>query len=229
MRRTMAPAERINSAARRLSSSSTSVDVLLTSLEKVVASPHVEKYRKVSLANPVMRELAPGAMELLHATGWESHFGYLLLNCFDKALLETGVSALRAVRSQPAYIRDKERTQREAAAAHSTAKEEASAARLRSEFARRVPEEPAEDSAGVAKVCIHMADGSTVWRRFETWDTLNDLLNFVRSLPGTSPNTLLENITMKPAQVLSEKHLKQTIQGLDLWPAGHVRVVSCAA
>jgi len=225
----MAPAERINSAARRLSSSSTSVDVLLTSLEKVVASPHVEKYRKVSLANPVMRELAPGAMELLHATGWESHFGYLLLNRFDKALLETGISALRAVRSQPAYIRDKERTHCEAAAAHSTAKEEASAARLRSEFARRVPEEPAEGSAGVAKICIHLADGSTVWRRFETWDTLNDLLNFVRSLPGTSPNTLLENITMKPAQVLSEKHLKQTIQGLDLWPAGHVRIVSCAA
>lgn len=42
--------ERIEAASKRLASHSFAVDVLLTSLQKVQASPNTERYRKVNVA-----------------------------------------------------------------------------------------------------------------------------------------------------------------------------------
>ena len=69
-----------------------------------------------------------------------------------------------------------------------------------------------------------------MWRRFESCNTLEDLLNFVRSLPRAPKRDLvLDNITTRPPRRLdTAAQLGLTLQRLDMWPSGHV-AVSCGA
>merc|ERR1719498_587924 len=173
----------------------------------------------------------PGALELLHATGFEHHFGHLLLNVYNKALLEAAVAALRRVKvSNPAYARDHELVQRN----EEQSRQRQEARRIdderRKSHAAKVPAEPPEGAAGAAKICIHLGDNQMVWRRFDsTVDTLRDLLNFVKSLDGAPVSPQLENITQLPSSQLDvQSQLGLSLHHLDLWPAGHVRV-SCSA
>jgi len=233
IRTSLSSEDRIHSAAQRLAaaSDSSSLDLLLTSFERVLANPHSERYRKVNLSNPTFRKVSstPGAMELMHATGFEPHYGHLLLNNYDARLLTSAVEALKAARSNPAYTLDAARVQASQARTRQTREAERLESMRREEFARKVPAEPAEGGTGVAKVCIHLSDGSHVWRRFESWDTLKDLLNFVQSLPNTPGSPHLENITCRPGAKLDPStQLGHTIHSLDLWPCGHIRV-SCEA
>ena len=64
------------------------------------------------------------------------------------------------------------------------------------------------------------------WRRFESCSTLGELLLFARSLPGTPLGQVgLVNVTMSPHVTLDlQSQLGLTLQRLDLWPAGHLRV-----
>ena len=89
----------------------------------------------------------------------------------------------------------------------------------------RVPEEPPDGAAGNAKICFHVGATQT-WRRFESCSTLEDLLNFSRSLPGTPLGAVrLVNVTMSPHVDLDlRSQLGLTLQRLDLWPAGHIRI-----
>ena len=229
----MRPMQRLETAANRLAPSSFAVDMLSVSLSKVISHPHSEKFRKVNLANPTMKRVSdqPGAMELLHAAGWEHHYGHLLLNSYDIGLLEAAAAALQRVQSShPAYLSDHERVQREAAKSRVVAEiERINDERCRA-HAAKVPAEPKEGSIGASKICIHLADNKFVWRRFDsTVDTLQDLLNFVKSIKGSPDSPRLENITQLPSAPLDVKgQLGLSLHHLDLWPAGHVRV-SCTA
>lgn len=64
------------------------------------------------------------------------------------------------------------------------------------------------------------------WRRFESCNTLEDLANYARSLPGTPTTDIrLVNVTMSPEQPLDlATQGGLTLQRLDLWPTGHIRV-----
>lgn len=226
---TMSPLHRIESAVTRLAPSSTAVDILATSYTKVLANPQCERFRKVDLSNPIMRSVSqrPGAMELLHATGWEHHYGHLLLNVYNRTLLEKALSALQNVQnSHPAYFRDCALVKFEASRSRETAEREQAEDDRRRVHAQKVPVEPPEGSAGTAQVCIHLDGNKHVWRRFDsTVDTLQDLLNFVKSLKGAPLSPRLENITQIPSLPFDlHSQLGLSLHQLDLWPAGHVRV-----
>ena len=174
---------------------------------------------------------SPGALELLYATGYENHYGHLLLNHYNKKLLEDSVAALHRVQAtHPAYLRDHGKVTREASLARAAAEAERTDAERRRVHASKLPAEPPEGAAGAAKVCVHLNDGKQVWRRFDsTVDTLRDLLNFVKSLKGAPDSPRLDNITQLPSLPLDvNSQLGLSLHHLDLWPAGHVRV-SCAA
>jgi len=102
-------------------------------------------------------------------------------------------------------------------------------AKRRAQYLARVPEEPAEGLAGNALICFHVGEAQ-VWRRFESCNTLEDLVNFARSLPNTPQRDIsLSNITMAPAIPFDlDSQLGLTLQRIDLWPTGHVRVCSRA-
>ena len=102
-------------------------------------------------------------------------------------------------------------------------------ARLRATAAARVPDEPAEGEAGSCLLCFHVGK-QLVWRRFESCNTREDMLNYVKSLPLVNPNSPIElqNVTTAPNTVLSDSLAGYTLQRLDLWPSGHIEV-RCAA
>ena len=106
---------------------------------------------------------------------------------------------------------------------------DAEASRRRAAYLARVPDEPAEGAAGSSLLCFHVGESAT-WRRFDSANTLEDLLNFARSLPGAPPRELaLSNVTLAPPTPLDlETQLGLTLQRLDLWPTGHLQVERAA-
>ena len=225
------PEERVRQCAARLAGRAEAVDVLVASLGRVLQHPDNEKYRKVNPSNPAFARTvgaAPGGVDFLIAVGYEPLHGHLVLQARDPALLWLGKSMLESVRNTEAYLGSKESIEIEKALGMSAVAYDAEDERRRAAFASRVPPEPAEGSAGSAKVCVHVGASST-WRRFNSADTLEDVLNFVRSLPGVPPvasthELRVADVTTRPAKRLDPStQLGLTLQTLDLWPTGHVR------
>jgi len=229
----------LQSATKKLAGSSAAVDALVASVKKLLEDADSERFRKISLTSPHFKAVAtaPGGMEFMRATGWTQHYGHLLLNRYDRQTLESALGALKVSQGSAEYREDKARCRLARAEAHALAERAREAASLRAEFASKVPEEPPDGAAGSARVCIHLSDGAAasaerrVWRRFEAWNTVQDLANFVRSLPN-APKQLsaLENLTARPALRLDlEAHRGHTLQSCDLWPCAHVRVIESMA
>tara|TARA_B110001452_G_scaffold118425_1_gene98236 strand:- start:1005 stop:2126 length:1122 start_codon:yes stop_codon:yes gene_type:complete len=222
------PEEKIQQAAQRLVGRAEAVDVLITSLSRILENPREEKYRKVNISNPKFQQYvaaAPGGMEFMYAVGFEPMHGHLVNQRQDLALLWIGKSSLEALRTNATYQSSKEDAQLRHALALSKQEFEVSTEAQRAAWLSRVPDEPPEGEAGVALICFHTGETQT-WRRFESHCTLEDLIHFARSLPRTPLGDIqLTNVTMSPVVVLDEQSkLGLTLQRLDLWPAGHVRV-----
>ena len=118
------------------------------------------------------------------AVGYEPLHGQLVLQRRDPALLWLGKAALEAGRDSPAYLGAKENQALEQALAQSTIAYEQEDATRRATYAKRVPSEPPEGGAGNVKLCMHVGSQSH-WRRFDHDCTLEDVLNYACSLPGT--------------------------------------------
>merc|ERR1712146_206519 len=121
---------------------------------------------------------------------------------------------------------DIERATQESVASHN---QEVAVAKKR--WLMKVPEEPAEGEAGSCALCFHVGQNAPIWRRFESCSTLEDVLNFARSLPTTplprseSPLGLRNITTSKPGRELdTRQQLGLTLHTLDLWPSGHIEV-----
>ena len=226
------PEERVQRAAARLAGHAAAVDILVTSLTRVLQNPADEKYRTVNIQNKHFQSTvaaAPGGMEFMYAVGFEPMHGHLVLQSRDPALVWIGKSALEQLRGTSSYGASKEAQQLQQALALSKVEYETHDEVARAAFLLRVPEEPPEGAAGSTKICVHVGQ-EQVWRRFESCNTLEDLLNFVRSLPRAPKRDLvLDNITTRPPRRLdTAAQLGLTLQRLDMWPSGHV-AVSCGA
>lgn len=217
--------------AARLAGRAEAVDVLVASLGRVLQHPDEEKYRKVNPSNPSFARTVgavPGGVDFLMAVGYEPLHGHLVLQRRDPALLWLGKSALEAVRHSDVYIGAKESLEIEKAIGMSAVAYDEEDVKRRQAFASRVPDEPAEGAAGTAKICTHVG-GSSTWRRFRSDETLEDILNFVRSLPGTPAvrdvrELKVANVTTRPATAFdANTQLGLTLQTLGMWPTGHVR------
>ena len=85
----MTPEQRVQQCAQRLTGRAEEVDVLTTSLARILQSPHDEKFRKVNISNPKFQQYvasAPGGMEFMYAVGFEPMHGYLVNQRQDLAL-----------------------------------------------------------------------------------------------------------------------------------------------
>ena len=222
------PEERVQRCAQALAGHAQAVDILITSLNRALEHPNDEKYRRVNPSNPAFAATVgatPGGVDMLYAVGFEPVHGHLVLQKRDPALLWLGKSALETVRTSGQYQASKEAVQVEAALGLSEKSYSEEDHKRRAQWAAKVPAEPAEGEAGNSLICCHVGGGH-VWRRFESCSTLEDVANFVRSLPGTPLSGLkLSNVTMSPEVPLDlEMQKGLTLQRLDMWPTGHVRV-----
>ena len=223
--------ERVQQCAARLAGRAEAVDVLVMSMTRVLNAPHDEKLRRINPKNPAFARTVgstPGGVEFLMAVGYEPMHGQLVLQRRDPALLWLGKAALEAVRNSEAYLGAKETIEVEKALAQSTVAYGEEEGRRRQAFLRRVPPEPPEGAAGSVKLGVHVGDAAH-WRRFEHDCTLEDVLNFVRSLPGCPPvgaasELRLADVTTRPAKLFDvSSQLGLTLKALGLWPSGQVR------
>lgn len=221
---------KILDCARRLASSPTALDVLVLSLEKVLAQPDAERFRKIQLSNANFQRTvasAPGGVEFLLAVGYELMHGYLVLQYVRRDVLIGAKAALEAQREGAAYRAAKEQAQQADATEQAQRQRAADKASRRAAHLAKVPAEPPVGEAGSCKICLHVGDVQH-WRRFGSWHTLADLAHFAASL--VDGEISLSNITTRPAQRLDPAtHGEFTLQRLDLWPSGHVQVAVAAS
>ena len=220
---------RLQRATDRLcaSRSANAIDLLIASLTKVLAQPHNERFRTVNPAHPAMRPVADsrGGTEFLWAVGYEPIHGHLVLQRHDPERLRAGLAALQRAKATEEIKEAGQRLQEERARAVASKAQREREDAARSTYRAKVPEEPPEGEAGTSLLCFHIA-GKYVWRRFESCNTVEDALNFVRSLPAVDPNAtlLLKNVTQAPAVPLTSDVSGYTLQRLDMWPSAQVAV-----
>lgn len=228
-------AEQLKDSVAKLSRHPKAVDILITSLDKVLLNPSTDKYRRIPLDNKHFQEnvvQAAGGVELLQAVGYIDQGVYMVLRTVDLTRIREAKSALEQVRNHSLTYRDaKEVEQLQSAIQKSEEDYQVQQTRKKAALLELVPQEPAEGAAGSVRLCFHLKDGGTerkVWRRFESHDTLEDLYNYVRSWDELrSERWQLVNVTMSPPAVLTVEKHRVTLQNLDLWPVGHLLIQAC--
>lgn len=228
--------ERIRKAAHSLAPHCDAVDILHGSLSKVKAAPHNERFRKVNVQapGPFKERVAckPGGVELLYSVGYEPMHGHLVLQTLNMSLIDCALAALAAVKQgDQSYLeaRALKTTALEAEAAR--VKQEAAANAQRALSLAKVPVEPSVENGGSStSTCVltFAVDGKTVARRkFESDNTLSDVVNYIKSLPAVPIKAPLkvENVTTYPRRTLNpETQGMASLYALDLWPISTVAV-----
>lgn len=225
---------RIRRCAGALARTPEALDILHSSLHKVLADPLTERLRKVNMTSGAFRDRVasknPAATELLYSVGYEPMHGHLVLQKHDPAKLKLALDELDLAKALSTYREGKaaqlsEQTRRLAVSA-----EKAESAVRRESFLARVPAEPAADGASSACVVTVRAGGAASTRRFGSDNTLEDLVNFCRSLPAVpdvaaASDLVIENVTTRPARRLDPaRQGRDSLYSLDLWPRGQVAV-----
>jgi len=236
--------ERCAKACVTLSPNVDAIDILLASLTKLSKDPTNERFRKVNVnsAGPFKDKVAsfPGGIELLYSVGFEPMYGHLVLQTFDASLLEHALVCLAAARKSEAYLCAKARKLSAKAVADERKEKEAAAALKRAGYLAKVPPEPAVENGGsVHSTCVltFTVGGERIARRkFESDNTLEDVLNYVRSLAVLPVDAVLklDNVTTAPFRRLDPDDkpcASASLYALDLWPMGTVgiTVVEAAA
>jgi len=231
---------RIAEVARALSTHASVVDVLLASLNRVLANPSDERVRKVSVSAKVFdrgEQVKRLMIALLNAVGFEYLHGYLVLQTLNVEKLKAGRTHLEAAQRTKAYQQAKEQVLVTQAVAKARQAEVAQESEARQKYQSRAPKEPHEGAAGSTQLCFLVESPNSkarrflAKRRFETWDTLADVANFARSLPGVplDDSLKLDNVTTSPNACLDLREQRtHTLERLDLWPSGLILIRSAA-
>jgi len=230
------PMARVAELAQALSCHASVVDILLASVSRVLSNPNDERVRKVSLKAKVFdrcEHVKRLMVAFLNAIGFEYVHGYLVLQTLDVKKLQAGHAHLEAAKLTDAYrnARDEEL----AAKAMMRTREAALAqeSETRQAYLSKAPKEPQEGAAGSTQLCFLVQSPSSKARRFvgkrrfESWDTLGDVVNFARSLPGVPLDSSLEldNVTISPSMCLDlGEQRTHTLERLDLWPSGLILI-----
>jgi len=224
--------ERLRKCASTLACTPEALDLLHTSLAKVLSQPHNERLRKVNVTTFKAQVANPAGIELLLLAGYEFMHGHAVLQHHDAASIGAAVSALSDARNLSTYIDAKAARETARAHEHALAQDAAAAAARRAAFLAKVPSEPKpgddrESSACVITICVGGDATSRVTRRFDSDNTLTDLVHFVKSLPRTPEGGALtiKNTTTRPVRVLDPTTQGgMSLYALDLWPRGQVMV-----
>lgn len=240
---------RIRRAAASLALTPDALDILHSSLTRVLQQPHSERLRKVNVTQGVFKERvaskSTAGVELLYAVGYEPMHGHLVLQKHEPAMLELALSALDATRSSQTYIEGKAAMQSARAQQHAQEKEAAAACARRAARLAKVPAEPEADASSTCVISVRLAshgrttrtteEGNVVSsaervgkRRFHSDNTLDDLMNYIYSLPGVPEGELLLANVTTGRVVIEPSQGSLSLFALDLWPRGQVEVVARA-
>lgn len=224
--------QEIRQYASLLASQPVALDTLLQMMTQIMHNPSEPLFRRVHLTNKAFHAKvgsAPGALDLLRVVGFApdatSATMTLSPGTEDTALLWLAKSVLETQKETTDYAMAKE--QLELLQVLEASKETSMEAvmKRRELLRKRLPREPAEGQGGTAKICFHIGE-ERVWRRFDADDTLGMVMNFVSCLDEVDPfqSWQLLNATTFPNKILEPKDAQRTLQALELWPSGQIKV-----
>merc|ERR1719359_1853088 len=138
--------------------------------------------------------------------------GFLVLQNHDPRVLSLAIEALDEAKTISTYVAGRAKLDGEKARQAARTHDAAAAATRRAAHLAKVPAEPKVDAASSACVITVRAPGGPPagdTRRFDSDNTLDDLVHWVRSLESVP----------EPA-----REGQASLYALDLWPRGQVQV-----
>ena len=240
--------EQIMRCANRLKPHVMAIDTLLRVLTSVKNNPDNPKYRTIDRSNPNyithVRD-KPGAEDFLSAMNYRRIRNELRLerHLLDSTLLYLGISALEQMRLSSEYIEGKltrafHAEMRRVAKGSGLVSNEMSQqeTEVRLGYLQECPKEPEEGRGALMNVYLgeetERIEGGHVDRRFDSDDTLMDVLNWLGGCYGTelieklySREWCLCDLNRYPMVPLDvERHSGKTLQYLGLFPSGKLGV-----
>ena len=240
--------EQILRSCDRFKSYPTTVDTLIRTLTTISNHPHERKYRHINKTNKgYQRSLAnvPGAEQLLVALGFTpySNNNTLYLPRVDQELVLFALNVLEQTRATREYQHAKRQQvfSKEVAAqlrAMPTATTEEQT--KRHQLLSKLPKEPSSRTHG-SVIMIQLNDNistdtssTMITRRFDSDDTLDDVLNWIGGTVGSVFVDKLSNSQewslvdvnrygpKVPIDCFNEYNRQKTLQHLGFWPSGRL-------
>ncbi|GAX10461.1 hypothetical protein FisN_21Lh157 [Fistulifera solaris] len=228
--------EQVLRCADRLKTYPNAVDTLLRALTAVQKDPNNLNFRIIETNTPVFQrtlQSAPGAVDLLRAMNYYPVGEKLILDRsnVDAALLFLGTSALEQSKQTSEYRSEKAKLTfaKTIEQIRQSADSSESEAIQRSAFMAKCPSEPAAGRGTLVQV--QMAE-STVLRRFDGDDTLDDILNWIAGHGIAIRDKLLSqewqlvDLNKYPSTPLDcRANQHHTLQYIGLFPSGKLEIV----
>jgi hypothetical protein len=237
--------------SQRIAPHPLAVDTLLKSLKQLQQHPNDSKYKTIDTSSPGFQKSlnVPGVLDYFKAMNYVPSYNQtnvLHLNMLDPATLYLGISALEQVQQtsqdymtqKAAMAFDKELEQ-----ILSLADQDMTEAIKRSEFLSKCPSEP---TTGGSWMTVELGLGSlstnnnnqnnkklTIKRKFDSDDTLEDVLHWLGGHGSTIPQKLITNewhlvnrnhANSPPYQNIAQLQTK-TLQYIGCFPSGRLAIV----
>jgi hypothetical protein len=101
----------------------------------------------------------------------------------------------------------------------------ANEAELKAQIRGRLPTEPADGAGGSALLTVDTLSGAVLSRRFDSDDTLQNLIDWVFSSEQVAGRDWeLFNHTVFPPTRLTDGRVTATLEAAGLWPSGRVKM-----
>jgi UBA/TS-N domain/PUB domain len=246
--------EQILRTADRMKNNPAAVDTLHRAMTALFRDPDQAKYRRIDTSTAgFVRSVAPapGAVDFLKALKFAQQGQFLVLHepLYDPALMYLGLTALEQTRDTIEYRTAKELlvfTKEMTRLLETTPS--ATETTQRSAHLAKCPTEPAPGRGALLQVqlLVEQSNGSsagssgtsrTIRRRFDSDDTVADVLSWIGGTVGTDILAHLVNETWclanvnhsqrAPIHVATQKHW--TLQSVGCWPSGRLQVQPMAA
>ena len=237
--------EQILRTADRMKNHPGAVDTLYRAVSMIHHHPDHDKYRRIDTSTPGYQRSvapAPGAADFLRAMKFHAeHFRrdspILVLSdpMYDPALIYLGLSALEQIKLTPEYGMAKKqlvfmKEVTELIDAKSTVTPEE--LQQRNYYLSQCPQEPSEGRGALLQ--IHITDTYTIRRRFDSDDTLTDVLHWIAGTVGT---TIYHRILQQVYCLMDVNHTlprtamdvngaarHYTLQYIGCWPSGRLQL-----
>jgi hypothetical protein len=228
--------EQILRCADRLKSYPTAVDTLYKALTMIRNNPGVDKYRRIDKTTAGYKrslENVPGAEQLLKTMNFAARGPSTLVmdrSQVDSALLYLGISALESAKRSPEYQEEKRKIAfaKEFQEIHGASDTSAQEAIKRAEYLSKCPSEP-QNNGALMQVVI--GSDTTIKRRFDGDDVLQDVLNWMGAHGSQIPDKLLSrewclvDLNRYPIVPIDcERYQNKTLQFIGFWPSGRLEI-----
>lgn len=235
--------EQIRRCADRIKSHPSAVDTLYRALSTIINNPMDRKYRRIDQSNTgYQRSLAkvPGAEQMLLALGFtQVNSKTLFLGKVNRDLLHVALSILEQTKESAEYqqVKKEQLFAREVTTKVRAAPNEQEQVK-RQELLSMLPKEPAPGRCAILMIQLGDHDSTTLTRRFDGDDTLQDVLHWLGGTAGTvfldklytSREWSMVDVNRQGSVPLDcSVNSQNTLQHLGFWPSGRLALRPSAA